>query len=64
MSELKIIETGEATGLLPVLGGARKPVTVIGTREIREGFDALCLQQAENSAAAPGVAKVTASRSL
>lgn len=58
MSELKIIETGEATGLLPVLGGARKPVTVIGTREIREGFDAHCLQQAENSAAAPGVAKL------
>jgi tRNA-splicing ligase RtcB (3'-phosphate/5'-hydroxy nucleic acid ligase) len=49
----EIIETGEAEGILPVPGG--KPVTVIGTKAIRDGFDAAALQQAINSRMAPGV---------
>lgn len=50
-----IIETGAATGLLPVNGGATKPITVIGTSAIRDTFDDLCIQQALNSRLAPGV---------
>lgn len=51
----EIVETGEATGLLPSPGDRGKPITVIGTRKIREGFDAGCLQQALNARGAPGV---------
>ncbi|MGH7145569.1 MAG: RtcB family protein [Planctomycetota bacterium] len=51
----KIIETGEATGLLPMPDGRGEPIPVFGTRAIREGFDATCLQQAINSRGAPGV---------
>lgn len=51
----KIIETGEATGILPAPDNKGKPITVIGTRAIRDGFDANCLQQALNSRGAPGV---------
>ncbi len=51
----RIITTGEATGLLPVEGGAWTPITVIGTRAIRDGFDSRCIQQAINSRCAPGV---------
>lgn len=54
----KIIETGEATGFLPRPGGKGKPIPVIGTRRIREGFDAICLQQALNAAGAPGVSEL------
>jgi len=50
-----IHETGEATGFLPALGSQGKPITVIGTRKIRDGFDATCLRQALNSRGAPGV---------
>lgn len=53
-----LIPTGEATALLPVPGDKSKPITVIGTEAIREGFDALCLQQAINSRSAPGVTDV------
>ncbi|MCH9649597.1 MAG: RtcB family protein [Deltaproteobacteria bacterium] len=49
------VATGEATALLPVKDGAKKPITVIGTEVIRAGFDDLCLQQAQNSRLAPGV---------
>src|SRR3954469_9823322 len=49
-----IVATDTATGLLPVEG--RTPITVIGTNSIRAGFDGKCLQQAINSALAPGVA--------
>ena len=39
--------------MLPIEGG--KPITVIGTQAIRDGFDDVCLQQAVNSRMAPGV---------
>ncbi|MCZ7644640.1 MAG: RtcB family protein [Planctomycetota bacterium] len=47
--------TGEATGFLPAPGDKGKPITVIGTQKIREGFDAMCLRQALNSRSGPGV---------
>jgi tRNA-splicing ligase RtcB (3'-phosphate/5'-hydroxy nucleic acid ligase) len=53
-----IIETGEATGILPVAGGDRKPLTVIGTAAIRATFDDLCIKQAINSRMAPGVSEL------
>jgi tRNA-splicing ligase RtcB (3'-phosphate/5'-hydroxy nucleic acid ligase) len=57
MADLKqtLVETGEATSLLPVQGGRTKPITVIATRAIREGFDDKCLQQAINARLSPGV---------
>src|SRR5476651_1129736 len=53
-----ITETGEATGLLPARDNKGKPITVIGTRAIRDGFDATCLHQALNSRSAPGVTEL------
>lgn len=50
-----IIGTGEATGILPA--GTAEPVIVIGTKSIRESFDERCLQQAVNTALAPGVVR-------
>lgn len=50
-----VIATGEATGFIPVAGGAVAPITVIGTPAIRETFDARCIQQAINSRLSPGV---------
>jgi len=50
--------TGEATGFLPLPESKGKPITVIGTEPIRDGFDALCLQQALNSRRAPGVTEL------
>ncbi len=50
-----ITATGEATGFLPARGSHGKPITVIGTEAIRQGFDARCLEQALNSRGAPGV---------
>ncbi len=50
-----IIAQEEAIGILPVDNGNVKPITVIGTESIRNGFDPLCLQQAINSRMAPGV---------
>lgn len=50
-----LVPTGDATALLPLPGGKGKPITVIGTNAIREGFDATCLQQALNARSAPGV---------
>ncbi|MEI6231712.1 MAG: RtcB family protein [Planctomycetota bacterium] len=47
--------TGEATAILPARNNAGKPITVIGTQTIRDGFDARCLEQALNSRGAPGV---------
>ena len=47
--------TGEATGFLPAPGSRGKPITVIGTEAIRQGFDAKCIEQALNSRGAPGV---------
>ena len=49
----QLIETGEATALLPT--ESTKPITVIGTPAIRETFDETCLRQALNSRTAPGV---------
>jgi tRNA-splicing ligase RtcB len=50
-----MISTGDATAFLPVPNDVGKPITVIGTETIRNGFDAGCLQQAINSRLAPGV---------
>lgn len=50
-----ITATGEATGFLPAPGSRGRPITVIGTQAIRDGFDAKCLEQALNSRGAPGV---------
>lgn len=50
---MEIQETGPATGIIPIEG--MSPVTVIGTKKIRETFDPGCLEQAVNSRKAPGV---------
>src|SRR4051812_4169370 len=50
-----ISSTGEATGFLPAPGSRGKPITVIGTEAIRQGFDAKCLEQALHSRGPPGV---------
>ncbi len=50
-----IVETGEATAMLPAPGNKGKPITVIGTKKIRDGFDATCIQQALNARSGPGV---------
>src|ERR671910_782054 len=55
MGSANIQETGEATGVLPAPGDKAKPITVIGTKAIRDAFDATCIQQALNSRGAPGV---------
>jgi len=51
----KIIPTGEATGILPSRNSEGKPVTVIGTESIRNGFERQCLEQALNARSSPGV---------
>ena len=53
-----IHKTGEATGFIPLPNNAGKPITVIGTDAICDGFDETCLQQAVNSRMAPGVTDV------
>lgn len=53
-NEPTFIPTGEATAILPLPNDA-KPVTVIGTTEIRGTFDEGCVRQTINSAMAPGV---------
>ena len=50
--------TGEAEGFLPTRDSHGKPITVIGTEAIRDGFDAMCLEQALNSRSAPGVSNL------
>lgn len=56
MTELRaFVETGEATAELPVPGVPGRPVTVVGTRSIRETLDAACVRQAVVARAAPGV---------
>lgn len=54
----RFVPTGEATAIIPVLDGKVSPITVIGTPEIRGGFDETCLKQAINSRLAPGVTQV------
>ena len=53
-----MVATGEATAILPTRDNNSKPITVIGTQAIRDGFDAGCLQQALNSRGAPGVTEL------
>src|SRR6185295_7188760 len=55
---VQIHATGEAVGFIPAPGDQGKPITVIGTEKIRDGFDATCLQQALNSRGAPGVTEL------
>ncbi len=52
------IETGEATAMIPMADSSLSPVTVIGTREIRQTFDDICVRQARTCRAAPGVTQV------
>ncbi len=54
----KLVPTGEATAILPVNGGRKKPITVIGTEAIRATFCDVTLRQAINSRMAPGVVEV------
>src|SRR5882724_9166768 len=50
-----MIATGDATAILPVPYSTMKPITVIGTERIREGFDSTAIKQALNARTAPGV---------
>ncbi len=52
------IATGEATAILPARQAHLSPITVIGTEKIRNGFDAMCLEQALNSREGPGVTEL------
>ena len=54
----KFIATGDATAILPARDSGMKPITVIGTEAIRNGFDAGCIEQALNSRGAPGVTQL------
>lgn len=56
-NDIKIEKTGEAEGRI-MIGDNRKPITVIGTDKIRDELEETCLQQAVNSAMAPGVNQV------
>ncbi len=40
------ISTGKATAILPARQTNLTPITVIGTEKIRDGFDAMCIEQA------------------
>ncbi|MBI1293225.1 RtcB family protein [bacterium] len=52
-------EIGEAEAEIYVKGApGGTPITVIGTKAIRDGFDATALQQAINTRSAPGVSRV------
>ncbi len=53
-----IIKTDEALGFIPLPDNSGKPITVVGTDAIRNGFDSTCIQQAINSRMAPGVTDV------
>jgi len=53
-----IKKTGKATGFIPAPENKGKPITVIGTDAIMDGFDKTCLAQAINSRGAPGVSDV------
>ena len=50
--------TGEAEAILPARNNAGKPITVIGSEAIRNGFDQTCITQAFNARSSPGVTDV------
>lgn len=50
-----MISTGKATAIIPCRDKKEKPITVIGTDVIRNGFEAGCLIQALNARSSPGV---------
>ena len=58
VSGATFVKTGEATALLPVVGGRVTPVTVIATEPLRQAMDDLCIRQAINTRLAPGVTDV------
>ena len=58
MSPIAIIPHSEAVSTIPAPDGNGKPITVIATEAIRRGFDEKCLQQAVNTASAPGVSEL------
>ncbi|HEX2959254.1 MAG TPA: RtcB family protein [Chitinispirillaceae bacterium] len=53
-----IIPTGEATGILPCRNNEGSPITVIGTKAIRDSIEATCLEQALNARSSPGVTRL------
>lgn len=55
---ITIHKTEEALGFIPLPNNSGKPITVVGTDAIRDGFEENCLQQAVNSRLAPGVTDV------
>ena len=57
-SSPRFVPTGEATAIMPVLNGKLTPITVIGTKVIRDALDDLCIKQAINARCAPGVTNV------
>jgi len=57
-NDSSLIATGEAMAILPAANPHDKPITVIGTQAIRDGFDPGCLQQARNSRGGPGVTEL------
>lgn len=54
-SKFEMIPTGVATAIFPWGNKKAKPITVIGTKRIRDSMEAGCLQQAINTRLAPGV---------
>ena len=58
MTPSPFIPTGPATAILPARRTNLSPITVIGTEKIRDGFDAMCIEQALNSREAPGVTEL------
>ncbi len=53
-NSLEIVETGEATGYVPINSDI-SPIQVFGTQSIRETMGASCIQQAIGARKAPGV---------
>lgn len=54
-SKFEIIPTGTATAILPWGDKKAKPITIIGTKKIRDSIETGSLQQAINTRSAPGV---------
>lgn len=53
--DYSLIRTGEATAILDAPGVTGRPIAVIGTSAILQGFDDGALRQAVNSRMAPGI---------
>jgi len=51
----EFVPNGEALSLLACRDHNSKPITVVGTKKIRDGFDSKTIEQALNARSAPGV---------